>query len=99
MRRAIDGGMHEEMTAMREMMQGDASPNQGPRCPQGDTECRLEQLQTRQQRMGQRMGMMQMMMEQMMQQMQMHMQQQLPPADDGDPAAGQDQEEGRSPAR
>lgn len=63
--------MHEGMMAMRQSMQNGQGPAQGPQCPQGDTQCRLEQLQMRQQRMSRQMGMMQMMMEQMMEQMQL----------------------------
>ena len=73
--------MHEGMTIMGRMMQGPVTQEPVRQCSQGDTECRMDQMQMQQQMMGQRMGMMQQMMEQMMERM---MQAQEPEA----PAAG-----------
>jgi hypothetical protein len=61
--------MHEGMTMMGEMMRGPMAGTQSQQCAAGDTECRMNQMQTQQQMMGQRMGMMQQMMQQMMEQM------------------------------
>jgi hypothetical protein len=64
--------MHEHMQNMHQgmMMMGQMGQGEAPRpCAAGDTECRMNQMQTQQQMMGQRMGMMQQMMQQMMEQM------------------------------
>jgi len=61
--------MHEGMTMMGRMMQGPMAQGEARQCAQGDTECRMDQMQMQQQMMGQRMGMMQQMMEQMMERM------------------------------
>ena len=57
---------HEGMTMMGQMMQGPIAQGQARQCAEGDTGCRMDQMQMQQQMMGQRMGMMQQMMEQMM---------------------------------
>lgn len=61
--------MHEGMMMMGRMMGGPGAQEPMRQCQEGDTECRMSQMQMQQQMMGQRMGMMQQMMEQMMEQM------------------------------
>jgi hypothetical protein len=61
--------MHQSMMMMGGMMGGSMTHGQEPSCQHGDVECRLNQMQTRQQMMGQHMGMMQQMMQHMMEQM------------------------------
>ena len=78
--------MHAGMMMMGEMMRGGMNTGAGPerhgqmqRCAQRDTECRMDEMQEREQMMGQRMNMMQMMMQQMTEQM---MQRHAVPADE-----------------
>jgi hypothetical protein len=73
--------MRQGMMMMDEAMRGPMVRDGGGgapmrQCPQGDTECRMEQMQMQQRMMGQNMGM----MHQLMQQMMEHMQQQRPQA-------------------
>jgi hypothetical protein len=61
--------LHQGMMMMGQMM-GPMGQGGAPRaCAEGDTECRMNQMQMQQQMIGQRMGMMQQMMQQMMEQM------------------------------
>ena len=78
--------MHEGMTMMGQMMQGPMAQGQARQCAEGDTECRMDQMQMQQQMMGQRMGMMQQMMEQMMERMMQTQEPVSPPA--GTPEEG-----------
>jgi 2-methylcitrate dehydratase PrpD len=69
--------MRQGMMTMGEMMrvpmgQGAGRGGRAGQCGQGDTNCRMEQMQIEQRMMGQNMGMMRQMMQQMME----HMQQQ-----------------------
>jgi len=86
--------MHDGMTMMGRMMGGGmmggpaGAEGRAGQCAQGDTDCRMRQMQGQQSMMGERMGMMQMMMGQMME----HMMAQRPDGQEGGaPANGASQ--------
>jgi hypothetical protein len=75
--------MRQGMGMMGSMQPGAMGHGGGMRnCSEGDTTCRMQGMEQRQQMMGERMGMMQMMMDQMMQQMEEHQHQMSEGADD-----------------
>lgn len=71
--------MQQGMTMMGEMMHG-GPPESSAQCADGDTSCRMEQMQSRQEIMNQQMGMMQQMIQQMVEQQMM----QGPASEEGD---------------